>query len=405
MGKTKEYIKIAIRSLRRRPVRSWLTMVGVVIGVFLIISLLSLSEGIKGAMMEQLNMMGNDLIIIMPGEITDITTMMAGGLELTEDDIEAVRKAEGVERIVPMNYKAEAVRHEGRVKTILINGVSLEYGLDLLRNDMGLQLTVGRWAVPGKKEVVVAKAVPEDIFPGMKVGDEVSIRGKKFDVVGILKSLGNKQDDSTIFMDLDLFADVTGERSGAKMIMAKVTPGYSVDDVVENIENNLIESRKRRRGEDLPSFSVLSSEKILDIVGNVMVLVQAAIFGFASIAIIVGGIGIMNTMYTSVHERIREIGIMKAVGAKGRTITILFLIESGFFGLFGGLGGIVLGLGVAKLAEFVVRTSAGFYLKASMSPLLILFGLTFSFLIGCIAGYLPAKNASKLKPVDALRYE
>ncbi len=405
MGKTKEYIKIAIRSLRRRPVRSWLTMVGVVIGVFLIISLLSLSEGIKGAMMQQLNMMGNDLIIVMPGEINDITTMMAGGLELTEDDIEAVRRADGVEMIVPMNYKAEAVRHEGRVKTILINGVSLEYGLELLRNDMGLQLADGRWAIPGKKEIVVAKAIPEDVFPGMKVGDEVSIRGKKFDVVGILKSLGNKQDDSTIYMDLDLFADVTGERSGAKMIMAKVTPGYSVDDVVENIKSNLIESRKRRRGEDLPSFSVLSSEKILDIVGNVMALVQAAIFGFASIAIIVGGIGIMNTMYTSVHERIREIGIMKAVGAKGRTITILFLIESGFFGLFGGLGGIVLGLGVAKLAEFVVKTSAGFYLKASMSPFLILFGLAFSFLIGCIAGYLPSRSASKLKPVDALRYE
>ena len=405
MGKTKEYIKIAVRSLRRRPVRSWLTMIGVVIGVFLIISLLSLSEGIKGAMMDQLNMMGNDLIIIMPGEINDITTMMAGGLELTEDDIEAVRRADGVETIVPMNYKAEAVRHEGRVKTILINGVDLEYGMDLLKNDMGFQLTSGRWPIPGKKEIIVAKAIPEDIFPGMKTGDEVSIRGKKFNVVGILKSLGNKQDDSTIYMDLDLFADVTGERGGAKMIMAKVTPGYAVNDVVENIKDNLNESRKRRRGEDLPSFSVLSSEKILDIVGNVMALVQVAIFGFASIAILVGGIGIMNTMYTSVHERIREIGIMKAVGAKGRTITILFLIESGFFGLFGGLGGIILGLGVAKLAEFAVQTSAGFYLKASMSPFLILFGLTFSFLIGCIAGYLPSRSASKLKPVDALRYE
>ena len=405
MGNLKEYIKIAIRSLKRRPVRSWLTMIGVVIGVFLIISLLSLSEGIKDAMMQQLRMMGNDLIMIFPGEISDLTTMMHGGLELTEDDIEAIKRSEGVETTVPMNYKAEAVRHEGRVKTILINGVSLEYGLDLLRDDMGFQLTAGRWSIPGKKEIIVAKAIPEDIFPGMNVGDEVSIRGKKFDVVGILKSLGNKQDDSTIYMDLDLFADVTGERSGAKMIMAKVTPGYSVDDVVENIKDNLNESRKRRRGEDLPSFSVLSSEKILDIVGNVMALVQAAIFGFASIAIVVGGIGIMNTMYTSVHERIREIGIMKAVGAKGRTITILFLIESGFFGLFGGLGGIILGLGVAKLAEFAVRTSAGFYLKASMSPLLILFGLAFSFLIGCIAGYLPSRSASKLKPVDALRYE
>ena len=405
MGEAKEYIKIAARSLSRRPIRSWLTMIGVVVGVFLIISLLSLSEGIKGAMMQQLNMMGNDLIMIFPGEISDMSTMMAGGLELTEDDIEAVKKAEGVEVIVPMDYKAEAVRHEGRVKTILINGISLEEGIELLKNDMGFQLTSGRWPIFGKKEIIVAKAIPEDILPGMKVGDEVSIRGKKFNVSGILKSLGNRQDDSAIYMDLDLFASVTGERTGAKMIIAKIAPGYLVDDVVENIEDNLIESRKRRRGEDLPSFSVLSSEKILDIVGNIMNLVQMAIFGFASIAIIVGGIGIMNTMYTSVHERIREIGIMKAVGAKEKTITILILIEAGFFGFFGGLGGIVLGLGVAKATELAIQATGASYLKASMSPFLILFGLAFSFLIGCSAGYLPARNASKLKPVDALRYE
>jgi len=401
----KEYLKIAIRSLRRSPVRSWLTMIGVVIGVFLIISLLSLSEGIKGAMMQQLNMMGKDLIIIMPGEINNMATMMAGGLELTDDDIKAIKEADGVDKIVPMNYKAEAVRHEGRVKTVLINGVSLEDGMDLLKSDMGWDLTEGQWPVVGKKELIVAKAVPEDLFPGMKVGDEVSIRGKNFRVAGILKSLGNKQDDSTITMDLDFFIEVTGEREGAKAVMAKVKPGYLVDDVVKNIEDNLNESRKRRRGEDLPSFSVLSSEKISDIVGNVMAIIQAAIFGFASIAIIVGGIGIMNTMYTSVHERIREIGIMKAVGAKGRTITTIFLIESGFFGLFGGLGGIILGLGLAKLAEFAVQTTGTFYLKASITPQLILFSLAFSFLIGCIAGYLPSRSASKLKPVDALRYE
>ena len=380
-------------------------MVGVVIGVFLIISLLSLSEGIKGAMMQQLRMMGNDLIMVFPGEISDLATMMAGGLELTEDDINAIKKAEGVDKIVPMNYKGEAVRHKGKVKTILINGVSWEGGMDLLKNDMGWDLVEGRWPILGKKEIIVGRAVPEDIFPGMKPGDEVSIRGKKFEVAGVLKSLGNKQDDSTITMDLELFSGITGERTGAKMVMAKVKPDYAVDDVVENIKENLIKSRKRRRGEDLPSFSVLSSEKVAGIVQDIMGLIQAAIFGFASIAIVVGGIGIMNTMYTSVHERIREIGIMKAVGAKGRTITILFLIESGFFGLFGGLGGIVLGLVLAKAAEFAVKTTGAFYLSASISPQLILFGLTFSFLIGCIAGYLPSRSASKLKPVDALRYE
>jgi len=405
MGILKEYIKIALRSLRRSKVRSWLTMIGVVIGVFLIISLLSLSEGIKGAMMQQLNMMGNDLIIVMPGDVTNMATMMAGGLELTEDDIKAIKKADGVETIVPMNYKGEAVRHEGVVKTILINGVSLTDGLDVLQSDFGWTIKDGRWPNSGRNELVVGSAVQTDVFPGLKVSDEVSINGKKFIITGILNSVGNKQDDSTITADLNIFGDITGERKGAKMVLAKIESGRSIDEVVENIKKELTETRKRVRGSDSPSFSVLSSEKVAGIVNDIMNMIQLAIFGFASIAIIVGGIGIMNTMYTSVHERIKEIGIMKAVGAKRNTITLIFLIESGFFGLFGGIGGIVLGLGMAKGAEFAIRTTGAFYLKASMSPWLILFGLFFSFLIGCVAGYLPARGAAKLRPVDALRYE
>jgi len=405
MGGIKEYTKIAIRSLRRSPVRSWLTMIGVVIGVFLIISLFSLSEGLKGAILQQLNMMGKDLIMIFPGEITNFATTFGGNLELNEEDLKAIKKADGVESIVPMNYKAEAVRHEGAVKTILINGVSWEDGMDLLKNDMGWDIKEGDWPIIGKKELIVGSAVPEDVFPGMRVGDEVVINGKKFEVTGILKSLGNKQDDSTITMDLDLFKDVTGERKGAKMVMAKVKPGYVVDTVVENIKASLEDSRKRRRGEDSSSFSVLSSEKVTEIVQEVLGIIQLAIIGFASIAIVVGGIGIMNTMYMSVHERIKEIGIMKAVGAKRRTITAIFLIESGFFGLFGGLGGIILGIVLAKAVEFGVKTGGSFYLEASVTPQLILFGLVFSFLVGCIAGYLPSRSASKLNPVDALRYE
>ncbi|PIR72350.1 MAG: hypothetical protein COU42_01660 [Candidatus Nealsonbacteria bacterium CG10_big_fil_rev_8_21_14_0_10_36_24] len=401
----KEYIKIAIRSLKTRPIRSWLTMLGVIIGVFLIVSLMSLSEGIKTALMNQLKMMGKDLIMVFPGEINDMATMMGGGLELTEDDIDAVKKTEGVEKIVPMDYKGEAVRHEGRVKTILINGVSFEDGIDILKSDFGWSMKEGNWPSLGKKEIIVGSAVPTDLFPGMKVGNEVVINGRKFIVSGALKSLGNKQDDSTITVDLDLFKDITGERKGAKFILARVKQDYEVDEVVENIKSELLKTRKRIRGLDSPSFSVLSSEKVADIVSSILGMIQIAIFGFASIAIIVGGIGIMNTMYTSIHERIREIGIMKAVGAKNRNITAIFLIESGFFGLFGGLGGMVLGLGLAKVVEFAIKTTGNLYLQASITPQLIIFSLGFSFLVGCIAGYLPARSASKLKPVDALRYE
>ncbi len=141
------------------------------------------------------------------------------------------------------------------------------------------------------------------------------------------------------------------------------------------------------------------------IVSNIMGIIQIVVFGFASIAIIVGGIGIMNTMYTSVQERIREIGILKAVGAKNSDITFIFLIESGIIGLVGGIGGIVLGLGFAKAIEIFAQIHPVFYIEASISPGLVIFGLVFSFLVGCLSGYFPARAATKLKPVEALRYE
>ena len=401
----KDYFKIAIKNLRTKALRSWLTMIGVVIGVFLIMSLLSLSGGIKTAVMQQLKMMGKDIIMVMPGEITDMVSMMMGGLDLSDDDIKAIEKAEGVDIVIPMTYKGIAMRYEGEKRTVLLCGIPLGESFDILTSDMGFEFVEGRWPIFGKREIFVGFLVPEEVFPGMKTGTQITLKGRQFEVVGVLKSVGSKQDDSQVYIDLDIYREITGEREGAKMVMAKVKPGYSADEVVENIKENLEESRKRKRGEDLPSYTVLSSEKITDIVGNIMGLIQVAIFGFASIAIIVGGIGIMNTMYTSVHDRIKEIGIMKAVGARRKTIITIFLIESGFFGLFGGLGGIILGLGLAKAVEIYCQTQNLFLLKASITPQLVLFGLAFSFLVGCLSGFFPAKRAAKLKPIDALRYE
>jgi putative ABC transport system permease protein len=127
---------------------------------------------------------------------------------------------------------------------------------------------------------------------------------------------------------------------------------------------------------------------------------------FASIAILVGGIGIMNTMYTSVRERTKEIGILKAVGARKRNIITIFLFEAGIIGLIGGVGGVALGLLLALSVQmFLAKSGSVFFLEAHISIWLILFGLGFSFVVGCLSGYLPARQAAKLEPVDALRYE
>jgi putative ABC transport system permease protein len=135
-----------------------------------------------------------------------------------------------------------------------------------------------------------------------------------------------------------------------------------------------------------------------------MGIIQVVVFAFGSIAVLVGGIGIMNTMYTSVRERTREIGILKAVGAKNSTIVLIFLMESGIIGLVGGLGGMIPGLGLAKLIQAIGQVHPMCYIEASVSAGIILFGLFFSFGVGCLSGFFPARTAAKLKPVEALKH-
>jgi putative ABC transport system permease protein len=363
----REYFKIAIKNLRTRPLRSWLTILGIVIGIFLIMSLLSLSEGLKQTVLKHLNTIGKDILMIIPGNITDLMTTILGGMKLSEDDLKAIEKAEGVEAVIPMVYKGEIMKYQGDSKTVIISGIDLKKSLKILQEDLGFSLATGEWPVAGKREIAVGSLVPKDIFPELKAGTEAKIGGIKFEIVGILKSRGSKQDDSMILMGLDIFEQITGERKGAPEAVAKVKSGFSPTEVAKNIEKNLLETSKRKVGETAPSFSVLTNEEVSGIVGNVMGVIQVAVVGFASIAIIVGGIGIMNTMYTSVRERTREIGILKAVGAKNSTITAIFLIESGIIGLIGGTGGVVLGLALSKLIEFSTRNSSIYFLKASIS--------------------------------------
>lgn len=402
----KEYFKIAVKNLRTRKLRSWLTILGIVIGVFLIMSLLSLSQGLKSTVLNQLRAIGTDIVMVIPGNISDIMTTMIGGVELTEEDLSVIKKTPGVEAVVPNVYKGEIMKYQGKSKTVILAGMDIKNALNIYKEDMGIEVSAGRWPLTGKREIIVGNLVPTDVFPGLKTNTQANIKGKQFEIVGILKSMGNKQDDSMIGMDLDIYRSITGERKGAPQASAKIASGYSVEQVAKNIKTNLEEQAKRRAGQQgESSYSVLTSEAVSGIVGNIMGIIQAVIFAFGSIAILVGGIGIMNTMYTSVRERTKEIGILKAVGAKNSTIVLIFLIESGIIGFVGGIGGMIPGLGLAKLIQAVGQVHPVFYIEASITPGLIIFGLLFSFGVGCLSGFFPARSASKLKPVEALRYE
>ncbi|PIQ07385.1 MAG: hypothetical protein COW72_00600, partial [Candidatus Nealsonbacteria bacterium CG18_big_fil_WC_8_21_14_2_50_37_10] len=182
---------------------------------------------------------------------------------------------------------------------------------------------------------------------------------------------------------MSIYQNLTGEKKGsAQAALVKIEEGASVNKVAENIKENLQETEKRRAGAAASNFLVITSEKMSGIAGSVLGVIQFVIVIFASIAIVVGGIGITNTMFTSVRERTREIGIMKAIGAKNNTVLLIFLIESGIIGFGGGIGGTALGVLFAKIIEQYGQVHPIFYFSASITPGLIIFGLLFSFLVG-----------------------
>lgn len=402
MSQTKEYFILALRNLKTRPLRSWLTILGIVIGIFLIVSLVSIAQGVVKSVEDQLKSIGGDVIMVMPGKGYDIATLL-GGIQLENRDIEAIKRARGVESVFEVPFTTELVRHHDESEYLLLWGINFDEGIPFLRDLLGWEIEEGNFPRIGRREVIVGNLVPKEIFPGLMPGDEIVISGRRFTVSGVLTSLGNRQDDMTTVLDLSDYRNTTSHKEGTQMAFVSAKEGFNVETVVGNIEWELEDSVKRVKGE--ASFSVYSSDAITGVVGNIMLILQFAVFVFASIAAFVGAIGIMNSMFTSVRERTREIGIMKAVGAKNSAVLSIFLIEAGVIGLIGGVIGTVLGVGLAKLGELFLRDAHPvLYIEAHISASLIISVLLFSLILGCLAGYFPAKKAAKLRPVEALRH-
>lgn len=406
----KEYLQLAIKNITNRALRSWLTILGIVIGVFLVVSLLSLSEGVSRAITSELQSVGGNLIVVMPGGGTGGMEGNAGammsGAELEDNEIEAIERANGVEAVVETPTDIEVFRYYDQSESAMLFGVDFGQGLNLMLSDGGWELDKGELPRPGRKELLVGALVPEDIFPRLEPGDEMTVGGRTFSVAGVLESTGSENDDSSIIMDLNTYRSVTGTREGTPVAIVKAKEDFEVERVVSNIEYALEEEMVRPRGEESPDFTVMSSEAMLEMVDNVLGVLQMGILAFASVAIVVGAIGVMNTMFTSVRERTKEIGVFKAIGAKRKHISRLFLVESGIIGLIGGLLGTGLGMLAAKLGEWIItQNSEAMIVEAHFSVTMILSVLLFSFLLGCVSGFWPARRAAKLDPADALRYE
>lgn len=401
-----DYFRIAVSNLFKRKLRSWLTVIGIFIGIMAVVGLVSLSQGMENAILEEFKKMGTNRIVLSPG---GAAMGPVGGFmsptKFHQGDYDAVKKARGIELAVAVYSESAYITFGRETKQQLVWGFPTDSdSLAFYKTQSMFNVGKGRMLRPSDKyKVVIGWNIANDLFDKeIKVGDTIYINAKPFMVAGINEKKGGAiSSDDAIRIPIETAREVFGEPSEVTAIFVKVREDFNVDTVAENLKKRLRNYRDVKEGEE--DFSVQTAAQAIAAFETILGVVQAVLVGLAAISLLVGGVGIMNTMYTSVIERTHEIGIMKSVGARNSMIMVIFMIESGLLGMLGGAIGVVLGLGIGKAAEIVALQYGVESLKAYMGAPLILGALLFAFVVGATAGTLPAIQAAKLNPVDALR--
>jgi len=388
----RDYLNLAVRSILHRKKRSWLTIIGVLIGIMAVVALISLGQSMQRAVNKQFAEFGYNVITVMPGTLRGgFHGDFSAAIEL---DTTALKKIAGVEQVGTLRYKSAYIQTKKLEGFLPVMGLSPGMSRIML-----FEVDSGRLLQPDEPAgALLGPAVAKDLE--LQVGDTLKIEDHPFKIVGILKKGGNPRNDEGIFIPLAAMETLTGEEGKVSLALVRVARGYDVDKVADEIKKVLTQQRGKE------DFTVQTVEQIRKVVNQAIGILQAFLGGIAGISLLVGGIGVMNTMYTAVLERTREIGVLKAVGAKESHIMWLFLIESGFMGLVGGAIGTLLGVGMDILAVVIAkRFIEADVLEFGVSAGLIIGALAFSFIVGALSGLLPARSAAKLKPVEALRYE
>jgi putative ABC transport system permease protein len=397
--------KVGLMAIARNKMRSALTMLGIIIGVGCVITIVALGAGASGSIQATINSLGTNFIMIFPGATTQSgARTFSGESRLTAEDVQAIKT-----EAPAVAYASAVVRTSGQVVAGELNWGTSVYGVDVdwpfIRTwnvEQGTFFTEGDVKTSAKVAVLGA-TVAENLFPaGDAVGQGIRIKHVPFRVVGVLERkggnmMGQDQDDQIIAPYTTVMKQLQG-RSRIDMVNVSAVAGDQVIEAQTEIEALLRQRHRISEGQD-SDFQIRSQEEIASTAAQTSKTLSFLLIGVAAVSLLVGGIGIMNIMLVSVTERTREIGIRLAIGAKGRHVLLQFLLEALSLSAAGGVIGIALGV----LSSHLVSKMAGWPTNVSTGSIVLAFG--FAAAIGVFFGFYPARKASRLDPIDALRYE
>jgi putative ABC transport system permease protein len=404
-------LPVALGALRVNALRSALTTLGIVIGVGAVIAMIGIGAGAQSQIQEQIKSLGSNLLIILSGTVTSGGVRLGSGSQLTisEDDAQAIqREVPEVQAAAPVTRGAGQVVAGNQNWSTVIQGVTPEY-LEVREWEIAEGRPILQDEVDGSAKVaLLGRTVLKNLFPdGEAVGQTVRIRKVPFVVVGVLErkgqSLIGQDQDDLILVPLStarkrLLGATQAKQRAVNSISVKVREGEDMTAAESRIRA-LLRQRHRLQPHQDDDFFLRNLSEVLatrQAASQVMTYLLAAV---ASVSLVVGGIGIMNIMLVSVTERTREIGLRMAVGARRRDILAQFLVEATTLSLIGGTVGIALGLGTAALIGWIAEW------PIEISFLAIVLAFAFAAAVGMFFGYYPARKASRLEPIEALRYE
>ena len=402
-------LKHALNMVLHSPLRSWLTIIGIVIGVASVIAIVSIGEGMEQSITEQLDDLGMDLVTITPGfsrggdtsfrRFNIESTAQAADEEtvLGRADVQALRGLSDIELIDTQIRGNVDVAYLGKSGSVSLTGVDQKVWSQMTTSE----IRDGRMLDSADQNVIVIGGGLADNFFDRPLGINkvITIGDSAFRVVGILDDQSN-----SVIMPLQMAYQILDdkEKDVYDSIIVKIKDEDDLDAVVEKIENKLMITRHVTENDK--DFTVTSSRQTNEMRGEMMSSVGGFLTAIAAVSLLVGSVGISNTMFTSVLEKTKEIGIMKAIGARNRDILTIFLFHAGLIGLAGGIFGVIFGIILSGVMPSLMGGLPMARGGTIVSVNTILIALFVSFSVGIIAGFIPAYQGSKLKPVDALRY-